>query len=209
MVTSKPNSFTASSSFPVAYSNTYKVKVKLNNMNNSSSSHLLDNYGANNEQELAETNGPNQPLKFSMKDLNKEERLRIVREKREQELEKRKREIEDNLRRKQELRDKQLRERQKRIDELKQKESEKRAAVEERRRQREEMARMRLNELVKHEQEKEVQRIQKIKQMAASTHTKFSQNSHANTLAHEDGSTNFNTINKSHSAFNLNSHSRR
>jgi hypothetical protein len=82
-----------------------------------------------------------QDSKF-IKELNKEERLRLVREKRELELAKRKKEIEDNLKRKQELREKQIKERQRRIFELKLKETERRAAVEERRRQRDEMARV-------------------------------------------------------------------
>jgi len=77
-----------------------------------------------------------------MMQKDREERLRMVREKREQELEKRKREIEENLKRKQELRDKQIKERLERIAELKHRENEKRAAVEERRRQQEEMNRV-------------------------------------------------------------------
>lgn len=77
--------------------------------------------------------------------INKEDRIRMVREKRDAEIEKRKREIEENLRRKSELRDRQLKERQKRIDEIKQRENERRARVEERRRQREELIRVNYN----------------------------------------------------------------
>jgi hypothetical protein len=80
---------------------------------------------------------------------DREERLRLVREKREQELEKRKREIEENLKRKQELRDKQIKERLERIAELKHRENEKRAAVEERRRQHEEMNRVRGRHIIR------------------------------------------------------------
>lgn len=74
--------------------------------------------------------------------INKEERIRMVREKRDAEIEKRKREIEENLRRKAELRDRQLKERQKRIEELKHRENERRARVEENRRQRDELIRV-------------------------------------------------------------------
>ncbi len=74
--------------------------------------------------------------------LSKEERIRLVREKREQELLRRKREIEENLKRKQELREKQILEKKKRIGEQMFKENEKRTAAVERRRKREEMARV-------------------------------------------------------------------
>ena len=77
-----------------------------------------------------------QPHKM-MKDLNKEERMRLIREKNEQELAKKKRELEENLKRKQDLWYKQQKERQRRIDELKLKENEKRIACEERRKKRE------------------------------------------------------------------------
>ena len=89
-----------------------------------------------------------------MKDLNKDERLRIIREKHEQELAKKKKELEDNLKRKEELWFKQQREKQRRIDEYKLKENEKRLACEERRKKREEIERVRLNEMVKREQER-------------------------------------------------------
>lgn len=77
--------------------------------------------------------------------ISKEDRIRMVREKRDAEIEKRKQEIEENLRRKSELRDRQLKERQKRIDELKHRESERRARVEERRRQRDELIKVNLH----------------------------------------------------------------
>ena len=83
-----------------------------------------------------------EPPKILMKDLNKEERLRLVKEKREQELAKRKKEIEENLKRKEELREKQLQDRKRRIDELKLKENSKHLAVGERRKKREELARV-------------------------------------------------------------------
>ena len=81
--------------------------------------------------------------KILMKDLNKEERLRLVREKREQEIAKRKKEIEENLKRKEELRERQLQDRKRRMDELKLKENSKHLAVGERRKKREELARVR------------------------------------------------------------------
>lgn len=144
------------------------------------------------------------------KDLNKEERLRLVKEKRELEIEKRKKEIEDNLKRKQELRDKQLKERQKRIDELKLKESEKRLAVEERRRQREESARVRLNELVKREQEREKQARLANKLSGTTKGSEWILSTAPNSASISETATTSNlidqmtTINKSQSAYNLN-----
>lgn len=186
----------------------YKIKLKINNLTSehiNGNNELINNDLVNNNSENQNENGSNnQPSKICMKDLNKEERLRLVREKREQELEKRKREIEENLKRKQELRDKQLKERQKRIDELKQKENEKRAAVEERRKQREELARMRLNELVKQEQEKEYQRLQKIKQLANKLTSSKGSEWHVNHNGHGNND-DYGAFNKSHSAYNLNS----
>lgn len=80
----------------------------------------------------------------TIQQISKEDRIRMVREKRDAEIEKRKQEIEENLRRKSELRDRQLKERQKRIDELKHRENERRARVEERRRQRDELIKVNL-----------------------------------------------------------------
>lgn len=134
-----------------------------------------------------------------MKDLNKDDRLRIIREKHEQELAKKKKELEENLKRKEELWFKQQREKQRRIDEYKLKENEKRLACEERRRKREENERVRLNEIVKREQERT-----KVNSRVTNAH-----NSHAND---NDASSEPTTINKSQSAYNLsnnNNNSRR
>ena len=141
--------------------------------------------------------------KASLKD--KEERMRMVREKRDKELADRKREIEENLRRKQEQHDKQIKMRQKKIDEQKMKEMEKRAAVEERRKRREEQKRVRLNEFIKREQDRELQRQQQVK--VANKLGKSSEwDNHPDQMTASTNSTsNSNTINKSQSAYNLNS----
>jgi hypothetical protein len=126
---------------------TYRIKDKPNRNTNTSS---LNNINAhNNNIEHLNTNGNTNGSSGSSNQANgeynklsKEERVRLVREKREQELLKRKKEIEDNLKRKQELREKQIQERKKRINEHKHKENEKRTAAVERRKKREEMARV-------------------------------------------------------------------
>ena len=122
-----------------------EMKLK-NPVNPLSTSSMDENTASANPNPVAspqqQQQQPNEP-RICMKDLNKEERLRIVREKREQEIAKRKKEIEENLKRKEELRDKQLKDRKKRIDELKLRENSKHLAVGERRKQREELARVR------------------------------------------------------------------
>lgn len=93
-----------------------------------------------------------QPLKAvegnKMKEILREERLKIIKQRREQEQLKRKEELEESLKRKQELREKQLKERQKKIDELKHLEAEKRAAVIERKKQKEETIQVNTKKLI-------------------------------------------------------------
>ena len=170
-----------------------------------------------------------QPHKM-MKDLNKEERMRLIREKNEQELAKKKRELEENLKRKQDLWYKQQKERQRRIDELKLKENEKRIACEERRKKREQddrvcsiqcfklisfyfmfylscVFKMRLNEFLKKEQERT--------KLASKSNMKGSEwmlspassslaTTHPNNAEIGGGDDLNQTINKSQSAYNLN-----
>lgn len=102
----------------------------------SSGSALSGHNGTNHHQ----GHSPSKP--FTSKDKNPEERLRLIREKQEQELERRKRELEENLKRKQEFWFKQQREKQKRLEESKLRENEKHLACEERRKKREEIERV-------------------------------------------------------------------
>lgn len=118
---------------------TYRVKDRqrashVNSNNNNNQSMLND--------VTTLDGGHDQPSGGENVKLSKEERIRLVREKREQELLKRKREIEENLKRKTELREKQIQERKRRIDEQKHKENEKRTAAVARRKKREELARV-------------------------------------------------------------------
>lgn len=157
-----------------------------------------------------------------IKPKEKEDRIRLLREKQEMEIEKRKREIEENLKRKQELREKQMLERKKRLDEMKSKEMERRHAVEERRKQREQMNRLRMSEMLKKEQEREIQRVDLAKLAskfsAERPKTRESVNNQVITSLNEPNlnlsssllvssssntSSNFNSYNKSQSVYNL------
>ena len=166
-----------------------------------------------------------------MKELLREERLKYLKQKREQEQIKRKEELEENLKRKQELREKQLKERQKKIEELKLLEAEKRAAVFERKKLKEESIQVpsildsffyflnkyfifkaRFADLIKREQERETQRSQ------TKTEQKITKNKIGGDLLLSNNNGNMVTslivdssndnkltlINKSLSAFNLN-----
>jgi hypothetical protein len=141
---------------------------------------------------------PNKPPMF-MKDMNIEDRLRIIRDKQEQELAKRKKELEENLKRKEELWYRQQKEKQKKIDEYKTKENEKRLACEERRRKREEKERNRLNELIKREQERAKLTVKS--NMKGSEWT-LAVNGNTEQVSSDDQNL-VNIMNKSHSAFNL------
>ncbi len=136
-----------------------------------------------------------------LKDMNIEERLRIIRDKQEQELAKRKKELEDNLKRKQELWFRQQKERQKKIDEYKIKENEKRLACEERRKKREDEERNRLNELIKRENERAKLSV---KPSIKGSEWTLAVNGNQNEQVSSDEQTPANVMNKSHSAFNLN-----
>ena len=131
----------SSSSNAVIVSNghaTYRVKDRTHQLYMNGGAHMASSVNVDDELQLQQANCEHSKL-------SKEERVRLVREKREQELLKRKKEIEENLKRKQELRDKQILERKKRVDEQKFKENEKRTAAVERRKKREEMARVNQN----------------------------------------------------------------
>jgi len=144
---------------------------------------------------------PNKQPTMFLKDMNIEERLRIIRDKQEQELAKRKKELEDNLKRKQELWFRQQKERQKKIDEYKIKENEKRLACEERRKKREDEERNRLNELIKRENERAKLSV---KPSIKGSEWTLAVNGNQNEQVSSDEQTPANVMNKSHSAFNLN-----
>jgi len=141
-----------------------------------------------------------------LKEQQREERLRLIKERREQELRKRKDDIEESLKRKQELRERQLRERQKKIDELRQEEAEKRAAVIERKKMREDMAKAKLESFIKREQEKESQREKKQAEKKQKSHSIIANATHNNIRNNTNQTaSNIDAINKSLSEFNLNS----
>ncbi len=149
----------------------------------------------------------------------RDERLKLVKQKREQEQLKRKEEIEENFRRKQELREKQLKERQRKINELRMADAERRAAVIERRRMHDQLTQARLVELLKRENER-IEQINTIKKekhsLIKSTNDCLTTPSPSGNLVqnmtctgdqHGGGTDNTNnkklTINKSQSAYNL------
>ncbi len=86
-----------------------------------------------------------QQLGNKMKEILRDERLKYLKQKREQEQLKRKEELEESLKRKNELRERQLKERQKKIDEFKLVEAEKRTAVIERKKLNEEKVQVSLS----------------------------------------------------------------